>query len=136
MLQVTAEAFEIAAPFRRNAPRKEGSLASIRDHQANQDPKPGSDGHRKPWAPLGKLVDRSGCPTHLVIFVAHICEEGVSQLLPDFFDGGRQAAAQLFNLKKGPEKMPLQAPGNDAMVRDGSEGLTQYLEGSWLSEGT
>ena len=47
----------------------------------------------------------------------------------------RQTGAQLLNLKKGPEKVPLQAPGNDAIVRDVLEALTQHPEGSWLSEG-
>jgi hypothetical protein len=42
----------------------------------------------------------------------------------------RQAAAQLCNLKIGPEKMPLQAQGNDRMVGDGSMGLLAGLEGS------
>jgi hypothetical protein len=47
----------------------------------------------------------------------------------------RQTAGQLINLKKGPEKVPLQAPGNDAIVLDVSEGSTQHLKGAWSSEG-
>lgn len=42
----------------------------------------------------------------------------------------RQTTGQLLNLRKGPEKMPLQAPGSDAMVGDGPLGLFAYLEGS------
>jgi hypothetical protein len=48
----------------------------------------------------------------------------------------RQTAGQLLNLRKAPEKMPLQAPGNDAIDGDVSERLTQHLEGSRSSEGT
>ncbi len=45
----------------------------------------------------------------------------------------KQTAGQLLNLKKSPEKMPLQVPGNAAMVGDGSVGLTQHQEGSTSS---
>lgn len=42
----------------------------------------------------------------------------------------RQTAGQLFNLRKAPEKMPLQAVGNDAVVGDGPASLSPCLEGS------
>jgi hypothetical protein len=42
----------------------------------------------------------------------------------------RQTSGQLLNLRKAPEKMPLQAVGNDAVVGDGSVGLSACLEGS------
>ncbi len=42
----------------------------------------------------------------------------------------KQTAGQLCNLKKGPEKMPLQVPGNAAMAGNGSVGLIQHQEGS------
>jgi len=42
----------------------------------------------------------------------------------------RQTAGQLLNLRKAPEKMPLQAPGNEAVVADGPVGLSASPEGS------
>ena len=62
-------------------------------------------------------------PTNAVQAETVICTVGA-------YRKRKQAAAQLFNLKKGPEKMPLQAPGNDAMVGDGSAGLSGCLDGS------
>jgi hypothetical protein len=62
-------------------------------------------------------------PTNAVQAEAVICGVGASRKR-------RQSAAQLFNLKKGPEKMPLPAPGSDAMVGDGSMGQSGFLEGS------
>lgn len=62
-------------------------------------------------------------PTDATQAKAAICAVGA-------YKKRKQTAGQLWNLKKGPEKMPLQAPGNAAMLRDGSVGLTQHLEGS------
>ena len=62
-------------------------------------------------------------PTNAVQAETVICTVGA-------YRKRKQAAAQLFNLKKGPEKMPLQAPGNDAMVGDGPVGPSACLEGS------